>query len=177
MDGRGVRHVQPLIRRLLLVVVAFGAPACGATGSAAEAAAQLGLEPAAIVDIGGAAVAPMVDAGGTVSIVAIRERAGEWTVTSLTSSPGQPGTDSLHLLSYGGETGDEWNTFAFGTATPGTVRVRIEGFPDQRGGTVVDGGWIIALREKDLGPDGIHWAFEAEDGTVRTGSGIFPPDA
>jgi hypothetical protein len=99
-------------------------------------------------------------------------------VTSpLTSSPGQRGTDSLHLFSYDGETGEAWNTFVYGTAAPGTVRVRLTGFPDQRGGTVVGGGWIIVLREKGLGPDDIEWAFVAGDGTVRSGIGIFPPDA
>jgi hypothetical protein len=176
VDGR-VRHVQPLIAAFALVLVAFGAVACGPRGSAVEAAAQLGVEPSAIVEIGDEAVAPIVGTDGHVSVLVIHERAGKWVASPITSSPGRRGTDSLHLISYDGETGDAWNTFVYGTAAPGTVRVRLAGFPDQRGGMVVGGGWIIALREKGLGPDDIEWAFEADDGTVRTGTGIFPPDA
>lgn len=176
MVDRSVRHVQSLTTAFALVVVTLAAMACGAPESAAEAAARLGVEPAAVVDIGRTALAPVVGADGTVSIVAIRERAGEWVTSPLTASPGQGGTDSLHLFSYDGATGEAWNTFVYGTAAPGTVRVRLSGFPDQRGGTVVGGAWIIALREKGLGPDDIEWAFVADDGTVRTGIGIFPPD-
>lgn len=177
MVGLGVRHVQPLTGAFALVVIALAAMACGARGSAAGAAARFGLEPAAVVDIGGAAVAVVNEADGTVSIVAISERGGEWVTSPLTSSRGRPGHDSLHLFSYDGATGEAWNTFVYGTAAPGTVRVRLTGFPDQRGGTVVGGAWIIVFREKGIEPDDIEWAFEADDGTVRTGIGIFPPDA
>ena len=93
------------------------------------------------------------------------------------SPTGPVRTDSLHLISCGGATGEGWNTFVFGTAAPGTLRVELPNFPDQRGGTVVDGAWIIALREKDLTPQDIEWRFIGSDGEVRSGVGIFPPDA
>jgi hypothetical protein len=57
------------------------------------------------------------------------------------------------------------------------MRVELSGHPDQRGGTVVDGAWVIALRDKDVRPGDVEWHFIAGDGTVRTGVGIFPPDA
>jgi hypothetical protein len=45
------------------------------------------------------------------------------------------------------------------------------------GGRVVDGAWIITLREKDVSPQDLEWRFIADDGSIRTGVGIFPPDA
>lgn len=177
MVGRGLRHVQPLTRAIALIVVLFQASACGAAGTAVDAAARLGIDPTAVVDVGTAALAPVIGSDGTVSIIAIREHEGTWVTSPLTASPGPRGTDSLHLFSYDGETGEAWNTFVYGTAAPGTVRIRLAGFPDQRGGTVVGGAWLIAIRETGLRPEDLDWTFVAEDGTVRTGTGIFPPDA
>ena len=177
MVDRRIRHVQPLTRSLLLVAVAVQAIACGAGENAVDAAARLGIDPATVVDVGTAALAPTVGSDGKVTIVAIHRQDGEWVTSSLTSSPGPGGADSLHLFSYDGETGEEWNSFVYGTAAPGTVRVELEGFPDQRGGLVVGGAWIIALREKGMGPQDIKWRFIGDDGAVRTGNGIFPPDA
>jgi len=177
MVNGSIRHLQPLSRFLVLAAVAVLGIACQPTGSAVEAAARLGFDRAAVVDIGNAVVAPSVETHGRVSVVAVRWRDGEWVVSPLSSSQGPAGVDSLHLISYGGATGDEWNTFAFGTAQPGTVRVELSGYPDQRGGTVVEGAWVVALREKDVLPVDLEWRFIADDGAVRTGVGIFPPDA
>jgi hypothetical protein len=177
MVGRGIRHVQPLIRAGLLVALALQVSACGPGHNPVSAAAALGIDPAVVVDIGTAGVAPMIESDGRVAIVAIRVQDGEWVATPITASPGRAGTDSLHLISYSGATGEDWNTFVFGTATPGTERVELAGFPDQRGGRVVDGAWIIALREQDVGPQDLEWRFVADNGSVRTGVGIFPPDA
>lgn len=177
MVDRGVRHLQPLTGALVVVAVALQTIACGARGNVVDGAAELGIDPAAIVDVGTAALAPVVGSHGDVSIVAIHQRDGDWVSSPLTSSAGPPGADSLHLFSYDGATGEEWNTFVFGTAAPGSTRVELSGFPDQRGGTVVGGAWIIALREKGVDPQDIGWRFIAADGTVRTGVGIFPPDA
>jgi hypothetical protein len=162
-----------------MLAVVFGLPvlACGESISPAEAAARLGLDPTAVVDVGTAALAPSAGSDGRVSIVAVHQRDGGWVATPITASPGRPGTDSLHLLSYDGATGEGWNTFVFGTAAPGTVRVELSGFPDQRGGTVIGGAWIIALREKGLSPHDISWRFVNDDGSSRNGTGIFPPDA
>jgi hypothetical protein len=175
--GRGIRGVQPLIRLVVVGVLAALAVACQPAGTVVDAAAGLVFDSAAVVDLGNAAVAPMLETHGLVSIVAIRSRDGQWVGTPLSSSQSEIGSDSLHLISYGGATGEEWNTFVFGTAQPGTARVELRGFLDQRGGTVADGAWVIALREKDLGPEDIEWRFVGDDGAVRTGIGIFPPDA
>ena len=166
-----------MTRSLVLVAIALLAIACRAGGNAVDAAKQLGVDPAAIVDVGTSAIAPMVGTNGRISIVAIHQRDGEWVTSRLTSSPSPRGSDSLHLFTYDGATGEEWNTFVFGTASPGTVRVELNGFPDQRGGMVVGGAWIISLRQKGLDPTDMEWRFVAEDGAVRTGVGIFPPDA
>ena len=163
--------------RALLVGTVVLAIACAPTGMPAAAAARLGINPADLVDAGSAELAPMVRADGRVSVVAVHQRNGEWVADPIASSTGPVHADSLHLITYGGATGDEWNTFVFGTAAPGTLRVELANFPDQRGGTVVDGAWIIALREKDLTPQDIEWRFIRPDGEVRSGVGIFPPDA
>jgi len=181
MAGSRIRRLQSLTAAALVVVI-WPVAACAAVGPGeaigpVEAAVRLGLDPAAVVDVGTAAVAPSVGSDGRVSIVVVHERGGEWVATPITSSPGQSGTDSLHLFSYGGNTGEAWNSFVFGTAAPGTVRVEVSGFPDQRGGNVIGGAWIIALREKDLSPPDITWRFISDDGSERSGTGIFPPDA
>lgn len=172
-----VRHLQSLIRSGLVLLVALQVAACGPAEGPVEAAARLGVDPASAVDIGNAAVAPSIGPAGGISIVAIREQEGAWVVSPITTSPGPIGADSLHLFSYGGATGEAWNSFVFGTAAPGTERVELAGFPDQRGGRVVDGAWIIVLRKKDVSPPDLEWRFIADDGSVRTGVGIFPPDA
>jgi hypothetical protein len=175
VNGR-LRQLQSLIRSGIIVAVAWQAAACGPAEGPVEAATRLGIDPATAIDIGNAAVAPSIGPAG-ISIVAIRDRDGEWIVSPITTSPGPVGADSLHLVSYGGATGEAWNSFVFGTAAPGTVRVELVGFQAQRGGRVVDGAWIIALRERDVSPQEIEWRFIGEDGSVRTGVGIFPPDA
>lgn len=177
MGDRGLRHLQPLIPLVLAAVVVVQAASCAPIGGPVDGAASLGLDPSGIVDVGSAAIGPMVQPDGRVTVVAVRRVEGGWSASPLTSSPGEPGTDTLHLVSWGGATGEDWNTIVYGTAAPGTVRVVLEGFPDQRGGTVVGGAWVIALRERDLGPPDISWRFIGADGSVRTGTGIFPPDA
>jgi hypothetical protein len=192
MAGSGIRSIQSLIRESLiresrirrsrictaaLIILALSALACGISGSPVEAAARLGLDPRGVVDIGTAAIAPSLGPDGSVSIIAVHQRDGEWLSNPITTSPGQAGTDSLHLLTYGGATEEDWNTFVFGTAAPGTARVELSGFADHRGGIVVGGAWIIALREMDLSPQDMHWRFVNEDGSSRSGTGIFPPDA
>lgn len=177
MVNRSLRDVQSLIGSLGLFALAVQVFACSPAAGPVDAAARLGIDPAGVVDIGTAAVAASAGAGGTVSILAIHQRDGDWVMSPLSSSQGPAGADSLHLITYSGATGEEWNSFAFGTAAPGTVRVELAGFPDQRGGTVVNGAWVIALREKDVQPHDIEWRFIDGDGSVRTGVGVFPPDA
>lgn len=177
MVDRSLRRLQPLSRSLALSLGAVLALGCGTSGTAIDAAVRAGIDPASLVDVETAVLAPIVGGDGTVSIVAIRQEDGQWQTSPITSSRGPRDQDSLHLLSYDGATGEPWNALVFGTAAPGTVRVELVGFTNQRGGTVVDGAWLIALQEKGIGPGDLAWRFVADDGTVRTGHGIFPPDA
>lgn len=177
MGNSSLRNLQPLAQAVFGLTLALLPFACAPAQIPVEGARSLGIDPAGVVDIGTAAVAPSVGTDGRIAIVAVRQQDGQWIATPLSSSPGLAGTDSLHLLSWSGATGEDWNTIVFGTAAPGTVRVELEGFPDQRGGTVVHGAWVIALREKDLGPPDMKWRFIDHDGSVRRGTGIFPPDA
>ena len=148
-----------------------------AADSPRAAAVWLGIDPAVVVDLESTGLAAVPRSDGHVSIVTIHRVSGDWAASTLTTSPGVVGGDSLHVVSYGGATGEPWNTFVFGTAAPGTERVELPGFPDQRGGEVVHGVWVIALRQKDLQPADITWRFVNADGSSRTGTGIFPPDA
>jgi len=116
---------------------------------------------------------------GRLDLVSLtRDPGGRWVARILTSTRASRGQDSLHLISYGGtDTGEEWNTYVYGTAGPGVDHVALEGFPEARGGKVASGVWVIALREKDVTPAAIRWKFVATDGSVTSGEGIFPPEA
>lgn len=92
-------------------------------------------------------------------------------------SPGpssvMPGPASTWSAS-GAETGDAWNTWVYGVAPDAVSRVDVMGF-DGEGGRVVDGAWVIVLRERDLTPMDIQWRFLDPVGAVlESGSGIFP---
>lgn len=84
---------------------------------------------------------------------------------------------SAQLFAMGGETGEEWNSFSYGTAPEHVNRVTVQG-REGVGGQVVDGAWVIAFRAKDLTPDDIRWQFlDASGNVVDSGTGIFPPAA
>lgn len=123
----------------------------------------------------GVAAAALVTHGRVEVWVARPEPFGEGEVGPITASAAVPPlVDRVLLLSYGGETRQEWNTFVYGTAEPGTVRVELVGF-EGLGGQVVDGAWLIVLRETDVTPDQLRWRFLRADGSVRReGSGIGP---
>ncbi len=116
-------------------------------------------------------------AAGHLDLVSLtRDWQGSWVAHILTSTRATIGQDSLHLVSHGGNTGEEWNSFVYGTASPGVDHVTLEGFPEARGGKVTNGVWAIALREKEVTPADIHWQFVASDGSMTSGEGIFPPE-
>ena len=78
-------------------------------------------------------------------------------------------------MSFGGATGDKWNSIFYGTAPPTVSRVVLQGL-DAEGGQVVEGAWALVLREKDLTPDQMRWQFvDAFGRVVDSGTGIFPP--
>jgi hypothetical protein len=137
-----------------------------------DPAALLPVKPTAVVRFGDAAGAALATQG-RVEVWVARREGGEPTANPITASAAVPPLeDRVLLVSYGGETSAEWNTFVYGTAEPGTARVELEGF-EGLGGQVVDGAWLIVLREKDVTPEQLHWRFLRPDGTARReGTGI-----
>lgn len=101
--------------------------------------------------------------------------AGDWQVSEIAGTLNPPEGSSANLFSLSGETGDEWNSFFYGTAPDNVSRVEVEGL-DGTGGQVVDGAWVIAFRDRDLTPEAMRWQFvDALGGIVESGTGIFPP--
>lgn len=140
-------------------------------------AEQLGLDPRSVVNVDGSGIAARI-VTGDVQVVVLSREGSEWVASAITSSKGAAGTHSVHLLSYGGNTGQEWNTLVYGTAQRNVARVTVDGFDRPIGGDAVDGAWIVVLREKDVVPDQLITSFLGADGSIiELGKGIFPPDA
>lgn len=163
--------IPPL--RIVYPLVAVMLVACSRPSIEEQVRAE-GLAPAAVVRLADDhAVAARRD-GGQVVILELVGTSASWEVTQIGSSP-QSGPSSAQLISLGGDTGQEWNTFFYGTAPANVSRVVLEGY-EAVGGQVVDGAWVLALREKDLTPDDMQWKHvDALGVTVESGTGIFPP--
>jgi hypothetical protein len=114
--------------------------------------------------------------GGHVRVIEFRtDEEDRWIVQEIASSDDGDGPSSGHLISLGGETRDHWNSYFYGTAQANVSRVTVDGF-DMEGGQVVEGAWVVVLREEDLAPDDIRWAFaDAFGRSIDSGTGIFPP--
>jgi len=81
---------------------------------------------------------------------------------------------TVDLFSTGGDTGRVYNSFVFGFAPVGAVRVELAGF-EPIGGTVEDGMYILALRDEDILPTKLQWRFLSSAGAVLAeGSNITP---
>ncbi|HET6380657.1 MAG TPA: hypothetical protein VFH63_06425 [candidate division Zixibacteria bacterium] len=146
---------------------------CGPSGFEALVA-EYDLRGEAVVRLGpDYAVAARALPGGAEVIGFLRQENGEWTAQQLASSE-LAGPNGVQMVSYGGETGEEWNTFVYGVAAREVSRVVLEGRLGE-GGQVIGGAWVVALRERDLGPRDIHWRFlSARGGVLASGSGITP---
>ena len=153
-----------------------GASSCLPT-SLEHAVSSERVSPAAIVRLSmdRAAVARRDDTA--VEVIEFREEDGAWVTQPLAGFTIGPAASSLNLVSLDGQTGDEWNTWVYGTAPETVSRVDLNGL-DGEGGRVVDGAWVIVLRERGLTPADIEWAFlDAFGATVESGVGIFPPSS
>ncbi len=159
-------------RALFVLVTAVALVATACTARPIDPAALLPVKPTAVVRFGDAAGAALATQG-RVEVWVARREGGEPTANPITASAAVPPLlDRVLLVSYGGETGADWNTFVYGTAEPGTARVELDGF-EGLGGQVADGAWLIVLRQKDVIPEQLHWRFLRADGTVRReGSGL-----
>ncbi len=155
-----------------MVAAAFLLAGCQLLGGRPERPIQ----SAAVVDLGSDAVAAQLIDGRIEVLVATPREGGEpGAASTITSSPARAGTDTVYLLSYGGNTGGDWNTFVYGTAASGIARVELD-LPGGVGGRVIDGAWLVALPDKEVAPDQLHWRFLAADGgTVREGQGLLSP--
>ena len=127
----------------------------------------------AIVRLGDAfAIAAHRTSAGVEVTAFLGDDDGGWTPQVIASGGG--GEVSAHLLSMGGETGDEWNTFLYGTAPESASRVVVDGF-EATGGRVTDGAWVLAFRQKDLRPEQLAWAIlDATGAIIDSGTGISP---
>ncbi len=175
MVGSGLRLVQPLTtlaKAAAIVAAALLLAGCQLLGGRP----QLPVQSAAVVDLGSeAAAARLADGRVEVIVATPGDSDAPGAVSTITSSPAQPGTDTVFLLSYGGNTGGQWNTFVYGTASPNVAKVELD-LPRGAGGQVVDGAWLVALSDKDITPDQLHWSFSAADGTMdREGEGLLSP--
>jgi len=105
-------------------------------------------------------------------IVAVPGKDGtSGSLSTITSSPAGP-DGSVNLLSYGGNTGERWNTFVYGNAPLNVARVELD-MPGGTGGQVIDGAWVIVLPDRDVTPDQLHWQFLGpDDEVVLEGDGI-----
>lgn len=96
----------------------------------------------------------------------------EWEVGVIASGPADGVT--AHLVSMGGDTDDEWNSYLYGTAPGSASRVVVEGFATA-GGQVTDGAWLLAFRQKDLHPDQLTWSvLDATGAIMHSGAGVTP---
>ncbi len=170
MGAPAVRHLQLVIAAGVLV----GASSCLPT-SLEHAVSSERVSPAAMVRLSmdRAAVARKDDTD--VEVIEFREEDGAWVTQRLARFTIGSAASSLNLLSLDGETGDDWNTWVYGTAPEAVSRVDLIGL-DGEGGRVVDGAWVIVLRDCGLTPGDIEWEFlDALGATVESGVGIFPP--
>ncbi len=81
---------------------------------------------------------------------------------------------TIHLFSTSGQTGRTYNSFVFGLAPPGATSVKLTTL-DGIGGEVEGGLYLIALREKDILPNKLNWAFLSESGLIISeGANVTP---
>lgn len=160
---------------VVLALTAVGLAACAPTSLEAQVRA-LGLEPAALVRLADDRAVAARGGGGSARVIELRaDGEGAWRTQEIAGSTFDAAPFSTHLLSLGGDTGDEWNSYFYGTAPADVSRVTLDGL-GAVGGQVVDGAWVLALRERDLVPDDMHWTFvDAFGQTIRSGTGIGPP--
>jgi hypothetical protein len=153
--------------------VVAGASSCLPT-SLEHAVSSQQLSPAAIVRLSMDRAAIARRDGTDVEVIEFREEDGAWVTQRLARFTVGSAASSLNLVSLDGETGDEWNTWVYGTAPDTVSRVDLIGL-DGEGGRVVDGAWVIVLRDRGLTPGDIEWEFlDALGATVESGAGIFP---
>lgn len=169
MVARAVWNLHALTAALLVALVLGGcADDLDHLGSVAR---RHGVSPSAIVRLDDAfAVGARANAG--VEVVAFAAAGERWSAEVIAGDSG--GEMVTHLVTMGGDTAHQWNSFFFGTAPKGASRVVVESFTGT-GGQVVDGTWVLAFRERELAPDQLRWrVLDAIGGTISSGTGLTP---
>lgn len=165
MVSIGIRLIQPLTaaRVIVLVTMTLAVTACFVV----PGQATLPVPESAIVDVGDDRAAARLADGNVQVLVETSDG-----VSIITSSPARRGETTVNLMSYGGDTKEEWNTFVYGTAPNEVDRVELD-WPGAVGGDVVDGAWLIALTDKDVTPDQLRWLLLGDTGVeIGSGTGI-----
>ena len=168
MVAGAVRNVHALAAALLMAALLGGC--ADDLGSVARRQA---ISAQSIVRLSDGFAVAARRAGGGVEVVAFAEvTGGGWAAEVIAG--GRDGEMTAHLVTAGGETGQKWNSFFFGTAQAGASRIVVDGFA-ATGGQVADGAWVMAFRERDLAPHELTWrVLDANGGVIDSGTGITP---
>lgn len=174
----GVRRKASLLGLLFLAgCTVIGQASPPAPTPAADPGAAAGVPGPQVVQLDAdTAVVARLRPEGLQLVLLSRESSG-WSAHILSITRSREAQNSLHLVTYGGATGTTFNTFLYGTASPGVARVSVSEMSGI-GGAVHGGTYVIALPDKDVAPEQLHWTFFGSDDTVVIqGNGIFPPEA
>jgi len=118
------------------------------------------------------AVAARRTPAGAQVVAFVQDGAGGWVAQVVASGDGAGTT--AHLVTMGGETGDDWNSYLYGTAPDSASRVVVDGFTAV-GGQVSNGAWVLAFRQTDLLPDQLSWdVVDATGLIIESRVGIAP---
>lgn len=143
-------NTHRLHRRATLALVAISAlGGCIGPSDAVQAAIAEGLDGDQVVDLGDAAVGAEQEGPRVTVTLVVAEDDGGWQITEIGSAEAAPGADSYFVVTGSG-TGLAWNTFVYGTASPGVESVSVSGLSGVRGGTVADGVWVIASPDEHV---------------------------
>lgn len=145
----------------------------GCADDLGSVARQHGVAPSAIVRLSDElAVAARRASDGAEVLVFDAVGGDGWTAEAIANGSG--GDVTAHLVTMGGTTGQEWNSFFFGTAREAASRVVVDGLVGT-GGRVADGAWVIAFRERDLSPHQLRWSvLDALGDVIASGTGTTP---
>lgn len=112
-------------------------------------------------------------AGNRVDVVAfVADHGDGWSAEVIAG--GSNGEMTANLVTMAGETGQEWNSFLFGSAPNGASRVVVDTL-GATGGQVVGGAWVLALRVRDVAPHQLTWrVLDPIGGVITSGAGLAP---
>ena len=168
MVDRALRDVHALTALATAAVLL-----AGCASDVGSIARGVSIDPTALVRLSDTHAVASNRTPSGVDLVAFRkDRDGNWVPQVIAS--GGRGTPAAHLFTMGGETGEEWNSFLYGTAPSSASRVTVAGL-HAVGGRVVGGAWVLAFRQEDLRPDLVSWSvIDGHGVVVASGTGITP---